>query len=1424
MAEDYSGRTLGNYKLLDLLGEGGFAKVYRGEHIHLGTHAALKVMRASVVGNDAQVFRKEARTIAKLVHDNIVRVLDFSIDAQDNTPFLVMDYAAKGSLRKFCPRGQPLPYVNALSYLKQIASALQYAHDQLNLIHRDIKPENMLIKQNDAILLSDFGIAVVEQTGVQSPVGSLLYIAPEQLQGYPVLASDQYALGIVVYEWLSGNPPFGGTPAELIIQHQTAQPASLSGIVPPAVEAVLMRALEKHPAQRFPRVLDFAQALEKAYEDYAREAPPLVAFPPMSGTFLTSRSGVDYGAETEANSGAFSRPVTSALERATRYTDLLETLRQLNSGYQADKRECQRRFADEQTAIEAELLEEQERARKHTERFHAAVAALRAEMSRSRWREGLEQMNPLRVQVPASLEILTDAQQETIAQSAAISLYFQKYEKARSQYWQILRYSLPALAFFLLLLIFLPWIKELTTLLMLVSLLVSGVSIGLLIYNYMRTKELLSTAYAAFLHAHFAVENMLPVQEQALINSRRERLSEHQQRYTQALAELDQRLSTLLVPHQAVLERYRREDDFLVADWDEPLWSSWRPAYVGQSDQAGRQPIALARLGNFDEAPELPALPVLLICPGQDNVLIETTSQARRSAIQALQSLLLRLLLATPPGKLRLTLIDSTGLGNNLAAFLNLSDYDKQLVSGKVWTRQEQIEQQLAILTDHMEDVFQQFLRNQYRNIDEYNREAGEIAEPYRLLVIVGFPNNFSPQMAQQLTRIATAGPRSGVYLLMVADTELPLPFNFNVGDLERASQVIGWNGQRFTWNHKVLGVCNLRLDSEPAPALFNQLLGRVGEKTMEVRQRIEIPFRTAIQVRGIPQYSWWSPDNTTVDEISVPLGRLGATRYQYLRLGAGTAHHVLIVGTTGSGKTNLLNVLLTGLALKYHPEELEFYLIDFKTVGFTPYANYRLPHARVIAVQSERTFGLGVLEGLQRELDERKRLFAQARVQDISQFRKLRPHTCLPRILLVIDEFQELFMHNDESAQSAAIYLNRFVRTGRGLGIHVLLASQTLAGLHSSGHSTIIDSSTISQMTVRIAMRSEKGDSRIILHDENTSLEYLFQLRPGEAIYNADSGAEAGNNRFQSFWLSDADLSIYLAATHHLAQSHNYRQPFAQRIFDGSKNAEIEKNQELQDLLLTPEWSNPASARIWLGDPVSLRDNITVPLYPRAESNLLLLGREESVAVGLLALAFFALAAQHAPAGARFFLLDVRSDTPYLKNLRAREQQIPHQPLITDKNGAVALIGEIAREVQRRSQADAANQPPLYLFIPGLQRVPALRTDARNSSEVLKQFESILCDGPERRVHTFLWCDTLNNLARSLAQPLLQEFSLRIALQMAENEAQQFSGSVEASQLGPYRALLYRRDEEIREKFVPYDPPTAEWLVQTVRLLRQKH
>jgi eukaryotic-like serine/threonine-protein kinase len=267
---DLVGQQFGSYRLLRLLGAGGFAEVYLGEHIDLGTQAAIKVLHTQLSSTDIDTFRTEARTIARLLHPHIIRVLDFN--AAGSTPFLVMDYAAGGTMRERYPRGTIVPLATIVSYIQQVAEALQYAHSE-KLIHRDIKPENILLDLRHNILLSDFGIALVAQSSryqnTQDVIGTAAYMSPEQIQGKPRAASDQYSLGIVVYEWLSGTRPFEGSLTELWSQHMFASPPPLREKMPTIsreVEHVVMTALAKDPKQRFESVRAFATALQQASE------------------------------------------------------------------------------------------------------------------------------------------------------------------------------------------------------------------------------------------------------------------------------------------------------------------------------------------------------------------------------------------------------------------------------------------------------------------------------------------------------------------------------------------------------------------------------------------------------------------------------------------------------------------------------------------------------------------------------------------------------------------------------------------------------------------------------------------------------------------------------------------------------------------------------------------------------------------------------------------------------------------------------------------------------------------------------------------------------------------------------------------------------------------------------------------------------
>ncbi|MDQ2717997.1 MAG: protein kinase, partial [Chloroflexota bacterium] len=272
-ARHYLGQQVGHYRLTRWLGKGGFADVYLGEHIHLKTQNAIKMLHVQLSEKALQDFLHEAQVIAGLDHPNIVRVLDYG--SEEGIPYLVMSYAPNGSIRRVIPKGRRVQPERIVPMVQQVAAALDHAHMR-KLIHRDVKPENMLVGQQGQILLSDFGLVIAAHSSSsqidQKTAGTVPYTAPEQLQGQARFASDQYSLGIVTYEWLCGERPFTGTFVDIASQQMLTPPPSLYQRVPglsPLVEQVVFRALAKDPAQRYGTVTDFANALQDAYQQAA---------------------------------------------------------------------------------------------------------------------------------------------------------------------------------------------------------------------------------------------------------------------------------------------------------------------------------------------------------------------------------------------------------------------------------------------------------------------------------------------------------------------------------------------------------------------------------------------------------------------------------------------------------------------------------------------------------------------------------------------------------------------------------------------------------------------------------------------------------------------------------------------------------------------------------------------------------------------------------------------------------------------------------------------------------------------------------------------------------------------------------------------------------------------------------------------------
>src|SRR5579859_1527932 len=283
---DLSGREFGGCRLIRPIGAGGMGEVYLAEQIRLGNRpVAVKVIRLddAALSPDAlrdveRRFKDEATLLAKFSHPNILAVYDAGVE--DGELYLVMEYVPGGSLADAIRKGPsqklqvPLQPDLAINLVSQVAAALQYTHDR-GVVHRDVKPGNILLRELDngswQALLADFGVARAMQSQTQRTqvTGTFAYMAPEQFSGTFSPASDQYALAIVAFLLLAGRPPFEGDLATVSQAHLNQPPPPIRTFNPaisPAVDAVVLRALAKQPAERFPSVAAFAQALRDALQ------------------------------------------------------------------------------------------------------------------------------------------------------------------------------------------------------------------------------------------------------------------------------------------------------------------------------------------------------------------------------------------------------------------------------------------------------------------------------------------------------------------------------------------------------------------------------------------------------------------------------------------------------------------------------------------------------------------------------------------------------------------------------------------------------------------------------------------------------------------------------------------------------------------------------------------------------------------------------------------------------------------------------------------------------------------------------------------------------------------------------------------------------------------------------------------------------
>ncbi len=860
-----------------------------------------------------------------------------------------------------------------------------------------------------------------------------------------------------------------------------------------------------------------------------------------------------------------------------------------------------------------------------------------------------------------------------------------------------------------------------------------------------------------------------------------------------------------------------------------PAWSSdacatWLPpATAPAAVRIGSLQVDLTKItGRVPAHPQFPlpvpavfAVPFTLGFPDHGSLLIETGGDAGAAATTVLNAVALRLLASLPPGRASFVFIDPVGLGRDFAGLMHLADYEETLIAHRIWTQSTQIEERLAELNEHIEKVIQMYLRNEFATIAEYNEHAGTIAEKYRFLVIAGFPAAFSETAAKRLLAIASSGARCGVHLLIHRDLRQPPPDPALDGELRRACMRVAIDGKSVRLLDWPAGATAVTFDPPPTDEDATTLIHRIGRASID-SNRVEVPFSHIAPAAG----AYWQLDTTA--ELRVPIGRTGAKKLQMLAIGKGTRQHMLVAGKTGSGKSTLFHVIITNLALWCSPEQVEFYLVDFKKgVEFKCYATRHLPHARVVAIESDREFALSVLQRVDAELKRRGELFRRAGAQDLSGYKQSKDALPMPRTLLLIDEFQEFFTEDDGVGQEASLLLDRIVRQGRAFGLHVILGSQTLGGAYTLARATL------GQMVIRVALQCNEADAHLIMDDDNPAPRLL--TRPGEGIYNDQSGALAANSPFQIVWLPEAERDAMLEQVNALAASSGKPVP-TPIVFEGNAPAEVRDNPELAAVIRSRPVARPATVRAWLGAPNSIKGPTAAMFQRQSGSHLLITGQSTERTTTLAGIALLALAAQYPPAAAEFVILDPHDPAAGDSLFQRLAAILPHPVRIAGPAEAPALLSELAATLDARAATAGRDAAEVFLIVHDLQRFKALRPDddfrftldddSAAGPNPAQALANLLGEGGPVGMHVIAAIDTWNNVSRWIPRKLLGEFEMRVLFQMSVNDSSNLIDSPAASTLGMHRALFHNEHYGTLETFRPYAMPDPAWIEEVAAAL----
>ena len=773
------------------------------------------------------------------------------------------------------------------------------------------------------------------------------------------------------------------------------------------------------------------------------------------------------------------------------------------------------------------------------------------------------------------------------------------------------------------------------------------------------------------------------------------------------------------------------------AGWNDPRWEYWN------GNTAHEDP--LLRIGDLVDPNGKLLLPGYVPFIGcQKTIVISCNNRTAELGLAVLQSLVLRTAFMLPHD-VRFRLLDPAGLGQ---AF----PMQKYLLEAKIPLEENgnDVARDLEAVLEDIKSVNRTMLAGDITSFEQIPHKE-RVNWKYQLIFAADFPypHEYDDRAIQALLRISKLGPRAGIYLFLLHNESYPWPRGRSINEFRHAF---------FIRLHSTAYGLQLRPDTLPTPAMQQQRFAMLAQSQQEEEV---VDWKDTVDIE---EERWWTGDVSRCIETEIGLGRGGQRLDIWFgeRESGHLCSHGTLTGNTGSGKSNLFHVLICGLTTRYSPADLHLYLIDGKQgVEFNIYRN--LPHAKVISLHSSAELSRSVLAELVAEMEYRNdQLFKKAGTNNFSAYRLIDKK--LPRILLLIDEYQELFEgdYNDDASRN----LRKLAQMGRSAGIHLILASQRY---HVSAMQYRHD--ILGNIHVRMMMRMTDSDVQT-LDDFGSRGKSLIQKlcdKTGMVVVKDGLGDDDSVYKPGKVALLSAEERTVRLAT--LAKM-NASRPI---VFDGHQQPALSENTQCMGLLAVPDWLSPKEMETyahnserqggladaewlatecprvaWLGQEFNVHGQAKIIFRRRSAQNALLLGEANQPRYGMLAAMLVGLCVSGSANNTQCVVLDNSIEgTSWSHVLSWTCDRLPASFLRGHTKTASLLedhLTNLEQELKRRQRLKGeqlVQEPSIFLFLTEADRVPELRRelDAYGSSysEPGQQLLDLLTQGPELGVHTIL-------------------------------------------------------------------------------------